>query len=188
MCHYITLIVASADEGALDRFMRRSERRAKPLDNPSVRRVLHEDERQYLTTVRHCDCGTVLARPQAELSGEALEAERGKQAAQLRRRGWSAAKIERWFSDRDKGSPKKMGGVDSFELWAGVLEGLLLEEGLPRAGLLLGDYRGSVETETFNSSRKEVAIEDLRAALKEMRPWEVVMVTRAPASIGTRHA
>jgi len=41
--------------------MDRHGRAAMPLDNPSIREVLRDGERQYLTTRGHCDCGTILA-------------------------------------------------------------------------------------------------------------------------------
>ena len=61
MCHFVTLIAPTGNADAVRDVMNRHGRAAKPLDNPSIRKVLREEEHQYLTTRGHCDCGTILA-------------------------------------------------------------------------------------------------------------------------------
>src|SRR5688500_12714415 len=72
LCDSITLIAPTDDQPALAAVMKRHGRAAHPIDNPSIRKVLRADERQYLTTVGHCDCGTVLG-PRHHETPEELE-------------------------------------------------------------------------------------------------------------------
>ncbi|NEX94533.1 hypothetical protein [Caulobacter sp. 17J65-9] len=83
MCHFITLIAPTADADAIRAVMARHGRKAHPVDNPSVRKVLRGGERQYLTTGAQCDCGTVLGAPRE--TPEAAEQKLADEAARLRR-------------------------------------------------------------------------------------------------------
>jgi len=135
--------------------MERHGRAAAPIDNPSVRRALREGERQYLTTRGHCDCGTALAP--CHDSPEAFERTLAKDAARMRRKSWSEAKIARAIEDRRKSDGKPSGGgSDSLELWNAVLRELGGDLKLPYAGLFVRFYSGAVATETFNASRRQV--------------------------------
>ena len=98
MCHFITLIAPTDDVAAVRAMMERHGRAAEPIDNPSIRKVLRQGERQYLTTPGHCDCGTVLAPRKG--SAEAFEEKLAKEAARLKRKGWSQAKIARAVDQR----------------------------------------------------------------------------------------
>lgn len=156
MCHFITLVAPTADADAVRAVMQRHGRAADPIDNPSVRRVLRDGERQYLTTPGHCDCGTVLA-PRHD-TPEAFEQKLAKEAARLRRKGWSEGKIARAMDDMRKANARPSGGgSDSLELWNAALRDLNKELKLPSAGLLVRLYSGVVATEAFNASRREVA-------------------------------
>jgi hypothetical protein len=50
MCLFITLVAPTDAVEAVRAAMARHGRGADPIDNPSVRKVLREGERQYLTT------------------------------------------------------------------------------------------------------------------------------------------
>lgn len=128
---------------------------AEPIDNPSIRTVLREGERQYVTTRGHCDCGTVLAPRHDTL--ETFEKKLAKEAARMRHKGWSEAKIARALEDRRKADARPTGGGgDSLELWNAVLRDLADELKLPHAGLFVRFYSGAIATEEFNASRREV--------------------------------
>ncbi|HEX4738726.1 MAG TPA: hypothetical protein VH331_14305 [Allosphingosinicella sp.] len=155
MCHFVTLIAPTEDADAVRAIMDRHSRAAEPIDNPSIRKVLREGERQYLTTRGHCDCGTVLA-PRHD-TPEALEEKLAKEAARMRRKGWSEAKIARAIEDRRKADARPNGGgSDSLELWNAILCDLSDELKLPYAGLFVRFYSGAIATEAFNASRREV--------------------------------
>jgi len=176
MCHFITLIASSDDDDAIRMVMQRHGRAANPMDNPSIRKVLHGDERQYATTPGHCDCGTVLASqpdsPQA--FAEKLAAE----ASRLRRKGWSEAKIARLIKDRRKADARPRpnhGATDSLALWNAILCDLK-ELKLPHAGFLVRYYSGAVSSETFTASRRELSADcDWHQALASLAEDEVTI-------------
>lgn len=156
MCHFITLVVPTNDIDALRAVMERHGRAADPIDNPSIRKVLREGERQFVTTRGHCDCGTVLA-PRHE-SAEDFEEKLAKDASRMKRKGWSEAKIARAIEDRRKADARPNGGgSDSLELWSAALRDLGDQLKLPYAGLLVRFYSGAIATEAFSASRREMA-------------------------------
>jgi hypothetical protein len=62
VCYFITLVVCGSHRDAIAPVVMRHGRRATPIHNPSVESILKPGEAQFLTTVGHCDCGTVLGR------------------------------------------------------------------------------------------------------------------------------
>lgn len=155
MCHFITLIAPTDDASAVRAVMERHGRAADPIDNPSIRKLLRSGEHQYLTTAGHCDCGTVLAPRHG--TPELLEDRLARDAARMRRKGWSETKIARAIDDRRKADAKPGGGGhDSLELWAAVLRTLGDELKLPYAGLHVRLYSGATAAEEFTASRREV--------------------------------
>jgi len=179
MCHFITLIAESDDADMLDAAMRTHGRRAQPIDNPSVRRVLKPGEHQYVSTAGHCDCGTVFAKG-VEPSPVEVAEQRERQRSKLAKKGWSASKIERWFEDSARTEGRPSAGVDSVELWAEVLRDLLLQRGVRAAGLLAHDYRGYLVDEAFEARRIEVRLgDDLGERLSSLREDQLLMVVRA---------
>jgi hypothetical protein len=155
MCHFITLVAPTEDAAAVRMVMERHGRAAEPIDNASVRKVLRDDERQYVTTCGHCDCGTALA-PRHD-TPEAHEEKLAKETARMRRKGWSEAKVARALEDRLKADARpRGGGSDSLELWHGVLRELREELKLPYVGLFVRFYSGAIATETFKASRRRV--------------------------------
>ncbi len=155
MCHFVTLIAPTDDADAVRAIMDRHGRAADPADNPSIRKVLQEGERQYVTTCGHCDCGTVLA-PRHD-PPETFEERLAKEAARMKRKGWSEAKITRAMEDRRKADARPSGGnSDSLELWNAVVHDLRNELNLPYVGLFVRFYSGAIATEVFTATRREV--------------------------------
>lgn len=157
MCHFITLVAPTDDAAAVRAVMERHGRAAEPIDNPSIRKVLVDGEHQYLTTRGHCDCGTALA-PRHD-AAEQLEDKLSKEAARMRRKGWSEPKIARAIEDRRKADARprpRSGDSDSIELWNAALLELSEELKLPYAGLFVRFYSGAIATEAFSASRREV--------------------------------
>jgi len=175
MCHFITLVAPTDDVAALQAVMKRHGRGATPVDNASIRKVLGDADRQFLTTRNHCDCGTVLAcgpeDPDAAEEGFAKEAER------LKRKGWSTAKIARAMEGRRKAEARPDDRApDSIDLWAAVLRDLGETLKLPHAGLVVRLYSGAIEAETFDARRREApAGAPLNETLASMRQDEVTV-------------
>jgi len=157
MCHFITLVAPTDDAAAVRTIMERHGRAARPIDNPSIRKVLVDGEHQYLTTQFHCDCGTTLA-PRHDLA-EPIEEMLSKEAARMKRKGWSEAKIARAIEDRRRADARPRHGgsdPDSIELWNAALLELCEELTLPYAGLFVRFYSGEIATEAFSASRRDV--------------------------------
>jgi hypothetical protein len=175
MCHFITLVAPTDDEDAVRAVMERHGRAASPIDNPSIRAVLNDRERQYLTTRGHCDCGTVLA-PRHD-SPDALEEKLAKEVARMRRKGWSETKVARAIEDQRKADARpRGGGSDSIEMWNAALHDLGEELTIPYVGLLVRFYSGAIATEAFTATRRDVPTGATRSeALASMEHDEVTI-------------
>jgi hypothetical protein len=177
MCHFITLVVSGSDTDSIDRVLRRFGRRAEPVANPSITRILDGREAQYLTTVGGCDCGTVLARRAAAAPPDPM-----RQAAKLAKKGWSRAKIERWLADRGTADARREthagAAPDSFELWENAISALLELPGVGAAGVLLHLYEGALASEDFSPRRKRVTRPELAAALRDLAEDELLVAAR----------
>lgn len=179
MCHFITLIAPTGDQAALEAVMAGHGRRARPVANASVARLLLPGERQYLTFRAHCDCGTALGWPREERDAAAAD-EFAREEARLRRRGWSEAKVARAIEDRKRTLAKPpRRPLDSHRLWATILTDLFERLELPRLGLLVHSYRGDLNEEEIEAVRREVPREmPLLSAIEEMGEDVVTMFAR----------
>ena len=156
MCNFITLIVPTANVEAVKAVMELHGRRATPIDNPSIRKILHDSEHQYLTTSDHCDCDTFLGFQNGIV--ENPEEMLAKEVSRNRRKGWSEAKIARAIEDRSRVSARRVDvRSDSIELWNNVLHDLQKKLKLSHAGLFVRFYSGSIENEVFKALRSKVA-------------------------------
>jgi hypothetical protein len=175
MCHFITLIASTQEDEAVREIMKRHGRDATPIDNPSIRKVLMNEERQYLTTSGHCDCGTVLA-PGQDYEGN-FEEELAHDVVRMRRKRWSQAKIDRAIEGRRKAFAKPRGsGSDSFELWNAALQDIGTQLKLAQVGLFIRFYSGGISTEVFKASRREAPGKiELLDALHSIADDEVTM-------------
>jgi hypothetical protein len=179
MCDFITLVVGGSGRSAITPLVARHGRNAKPAFNPAIAALLKPTEAQFLTTVGNCDCGTVLR-------GHAPAAPdwRSGQAAKLARQGWSPAKIERWFADREGADTRAKErsharSFDSVDLWRDLIGDLLASPGVEQAGLLLHAYSGDVNDEEFAAYRTSVAFADFATRLQALNDGELLMTERA---------
>ena len=165
MCYYITATLP--DSAAFDDIREIGRRHAvglKPSLNDAVQEQLLKDERQFLTTTGHCDCGTVLgSRRQERRRAKHRDSGIQRKAAKLRKDGWSESKVQRWLDqhsviesrdDRvvavhaDRRRPEAAGWQEF------VTETLLLGKAR-RVGLLLHWYRGFTDAERITLARRE---------------------------------
>ena len=155
MCYFITLIAQTDDAGAVNEVMTRHGRSAVPVDNPSIRKVLREGERQYLATGRGCDCSSVLALPHS--NSTLFEENVAKEEARLKRKGWSNSKVARALEDHRRAKSKHdHRHADSLNLWNAALHALKDELRVQSVGLFIGSYSGAVATEVFSVTRREI--------------------------------
>lgn len=171
MCHFITLIVRG-ELPDLAAVMKRHGRSATPIDNPSIRGILSADEAQFLTTSGHCDCGTVLAARSVE------QYDPLKEAARLRRKGWSDAKIARSLRDSERADSRPTKHIDSFEFWNAVLEDVAAMPRIKGVGLLVHAYEGDVGNEEFQAARRDLSGGNFAEALANMREDELLFIAR----------
>lgn len=171
MCHYITLIVPTADTAAVKAAMEKHGRTATPVNGFSLAKVLRGNERQYLTARGNCDCGTILAQLPDSSDNESSF------VARLKRKKWSDGKIARAVSERRAAEDRSgRSSVDSYELWQVVLSSLKIELNLPYAGLAIHFYSGGIEDEAFSVTRREVPREvSVTDALTEFAEDEVTI-------------
>lgn len=163
MCHFVTATLpSSADVDGVRRAARAAKLDWAPLDNPIVLRQLEPGTKYFLTTRGHCDCRTVLGcmrYSREHRSGGPLD-----DVAKVKAKGWTSAKIERWLEERRKTSAKhereRQAEADArmheAEEWLRFLRDVLGGGSSERLGLLLHDYRGSVDTDAVRFVRERI--------------------------------
>ena len=176
MCYFITLVVQGADEASIAPVLTQHGRRATPISNPSVASVLQPGEVQFLTTVGHCDCATVLI-------GRSTD-RRAKQVENLEKKGWSPSKIERWLRDRETADVRAYArrdarSSDSLELWTSLIGDLFAMRRVRQVGLLLHNYSGDVNTEAFKITRAIARFDHFVARLLKIKDGELMMAERS---------
>lgn len=175
MCHFIVLVVRGGSASDIDQVLRRHARQARPIGNVSLGRILGPDEAPFLTTVGHCDCGTVLAHASVDRA-----VERNRQAAMLTKKGWSQAKIRRWITDREKADERAVhrlhaNAPDSLEGWVRIITELLATSGVRQAGLLLHFFSGAIEEEALDLSRETAPLNLFHAGLRDLQEDQLLM-------------
>ena len=184
MCHFLTATLPkAAPHQALDTIARKFGRQFHPLASPAVTAQLPEGVGYFLTTLGHCDCGTVMgsARQAAARAPDWIAEE-----AKLLKKGWSRAKVERALEQRREKTALKQEASELAERsQAESLEGFVasvLQSGLTQeVGLLLHSYRGPLD-EQFSILRQEQV--PAGASLAEVLPAaeeDVLYVFRAGA-------
>ena len=176
MCYFITLVVQGADEASIAPVLTRHGRRAKPVTNRSVASILQPGEVQFLTTVGHCDCATVLIGRSADRLA--------KQVEKLEKKGWSPSKIERWLRDRETADVRAHArrdarSTDSVELWTSLIGDLFAMRRVRQVGLLLHNYSRDVNTEAFEVTRASARFDHFVARLLEIQDGELLMAERS---------
>ena len=187
MCTYITAVVsAGADEAALRQIADRWGHGWEAIDNPHVQAQLKTGERYFLTTRKRCDCGTALGSAGPEWRHRRKDPT--DRVPELRRKGWSEAKIARWLEDKQRaaghherkeawlaGQPP---GPEE-EMWLGFLREALGGGAARGIGLLLHWYSGGVDSERISVKARSavplaVGSEDL---LRRMEYGHLYMFT-----------
>jgi hypothetical protein len=165
MCHYISLIVAEAEESSVAEVLRQHHRRLVRTSNPAIARLLLAGEQQYITT-DHCDCGTSLG--DALKAPDEIAAALASERKRLAKKGWSQAKLERWVRDRLAAETRHAGpDDDDIDNWDRLFSDLG-RAGVKRAGLLVHCYDAGID-KPFACAADTVLHQDRRAALALMK-------------------
>lgn len=161
MCRFVTATLpVDADHAALEAIAQRHGRRLMPISNPSIDRQIGPELRHYLTTPGHCDCDVPLGRRPHERAKDPDEA-----AQRLRRKGWSAAKIERALAQQQDRRAQRV--VESTAPWLAFIRDMLTQTKNTRLGLLLHYYSGALDADIVLSARESVPLPLLSEALLE---------------------
>lgn len=132
MCLFIVVLVR---ENAVERLNAVTPLlKLAPVDNRSLAPYLAAGERVYSTTTGPCDCGSFLGSVRAPEAPRPLDAELEK----LRKKGWSAAKIERWRATQGprESTPRADTAKHERDAWRRFLDAA------PPLGILLHTYSG----------------------------------------------
>lgn len=170
MCHFITATLPkTADREALNAIAREFGRQFQPLASPAVTAQLPPDAAYFLTTLAHCDCGTVLGSARR---AAARAPDWSGEEAKLLKKGWSRTKAARALEQRrEKEALKQEANEQADRALAESLEGFVsgvLQSGLTaELGLLLHSYHGPLDEE-FSILRHEQVSPN--AALAEVLP------------------
>ena len=169
MCHFVTAVLpVAADVSRLDAIARRHHRQLQALANSSIEAQLLPNERYFLTTLEHCDCGTALgAHSRTKTTGTGGH---NSELERLRARGWSEAKLTKWLEQKQRVSARNARVRSSQEApdtshWRRLIEEIL-NSGLTRyVGLLLHMYSGPLSGRIQLAGRQVVLVEDLTEEL-----------------------
>lgn len=172
MCHFVTAVLSdTAPHLELDAIARRHGRQLRPLVSPSIERQLRRDQRYFLTTLGHCDCGTALGSFHRRAShAPDWEAEEHR----LLKKGWSKSKVSRALAQKreiTETSNKAAEETSVAELasWTSFIAETL-GSGAQELGLLLHSYRGPLDEEIQLKGIERIAADDTTGdALRQMR-------------------
>lgn len=157
MCHFITATLAPASLLETARSIAQQHGRAwESLENPHVTPQLRSGEAYFLTTRKHCDCGTSLGSRRS--AGEP-EPSHERRIEKLRGRGWSEARIQRWLREKREAERRRATALrepsEDSASWATFLRTVLDEPRVESVGLLLHWYATSPASERIRLARHE---------------------------------
>jgi len=167
MCHFITMVFpASADTNLLAELFRRRHRSMERLTNPHVTTQLRPDEMYVQPAPKMCDCGTSLGSLRRGTEPPRVER---RETEQLRRKGWSGAKIDRWLQQQtqylerirqEKESRESAARGADPDSWCQTISELLALPGVGYAGILLHWYSGGIQSERIQlADRRRVRVD-----------------------------
>lgn len=122
---------------------------------PSLQRQFPASETCYFFTNNYCDCHVVIdARRQLE--GENADNEISHEMESIRRKGWSEAKIARWYKEKKATADRrneKRSVVEDYEQYSAFLHQTLSERLTTHIGLLIHFYSGAISAEEIEVTK-----------------------------------
>ena len=159
MCIYISAIVPeSADIARLSAIAESFNKDFRPFTNASIQAQLSSGESLFLTTRGHCDCDTAIG---SSYKRRRKVTDVNEERTRLAKKGWSKSKIERSLSQRMDQVDKREQGQNAelgrdLENWLGFLRAALSSKDTPYIALLAHHYSGSLATEQFTVSDRQI--------------------------------
>jgi predicted aminopeptidase len=161
MCHFITATLsADAKLEKVAALAKKHNLNWIQTENLSVQKQLENGSHYFYTTKGQCDCGTLLGS--ANNSNKDSKKDTTSQILALKKKGWSANKIERWLSEKtkleEKREARKYTGIRASEIdsWINFISAVLNNNLASKFGLLLHMYSGCVATDVIALSGKVV--------------------------------
>jgi len=171
VCYYITAAVSGVDVEGLNAVWRHAGLQVEFTELNSPMKAQCAPGEKYLfhePGVSGCDCGTWLGSAARPVCGEPHE---DKEAAKMRKKGWSQAKIDRWAQEKhqanDRAKIRAARARDDDVPWAQVVRAALDDGRAARFGLILHWYEAAIETAQFTLKRQDLSVVDLNAELLE---------------------
>lgn len=164
MCHYVTAVLPkSAAHHELDALAREHGRQFQPLSNPSIEAQIGPEERYFISTLGHCDCGTPLG---ALVHGASRAPDWSSQEQRLRQKGWSKARIARAITQkqaafRSSAESSTEANLKAMSSWLKFIGAILGSGKTSHLGLLLHMYSGSVSSRIALVGREVVRSTEL---------------------------
>jgi hypothetical protein len=185
MCTYISVVLPpEADFSIAVEAFRAAQLSLKPLDEGTPPNGVEKWEQYYFTCNSMCDCGTSLGwlgrrdRTESNTLREVL-------IADLRRKGWSAAKIERRLSELERKVEKderttealKEKKQEEIDRWLKLLDALIRSKRFRYAGVTVNDYSGRIGNPKFGLDRELIRLAELNSKLlEEMKPRALYLI------------
>lgn len=152
MCYYVTVAIPKeTDLETLQPIWVQHQMAFGPVHNRRFQQLLPAGCRYGRLTRTHCDCDTAVGAAARVAEHVAKDEARIEQhLAAVRRKGWSAAKIERWLTGK-RGSVHQqeaaLSASQDSRRWRAVLRDVLGSGHCARLGVLLHFYNGTLEDE-----------------------------------------
>jgi hypothetical protein len=164
MCRFITATMApQGDEALVRRLAKKSMLQWERLDHSGVQQSLRPGEAYYLTTRSTCDCGTEIGLA-LRTDGELPSSERvfSRDIRNLKKKGWSASKIDRWIEQSKADTAKKFqetanrlaGRHLELERWIEFIASVLQCGHAQWIGILVHWYSGDIATEAIAADNR----------------------------------
>ncbi len=141
-------------------------------------------ENYYFTCNGHCDCGTRLGstyraiKSQSNVSEETI-------VDDLRKKGWSEAKIQRRLDDLNKTKAKEERAMEALsehwgnelESWIRLIQQLFSQKLASYVGITVNDYSGMLSSPRFNLKRIVLSKHSLTAdVLENLAPTTLLVI------------
>lgn len=141
-------------------------------------------ENYFFTCSAHCDCGTKLGS--AHLAkGHDTTHDHERFRKELKRKGWSDAKILRRLDDLKKNQAKEKRAQEASDehqgdellTWTNLIEELLTNKMASHVGITVNDYNGPLSNPKFSLKRTHVARNVLTTnSLSKIEPAELLVI------------
>ncbi|MEX6632216.1 hypothetical protein [Hyphococcus lacteus] len=141
-------------------------------------------ENYYFTCNGHCDCGTRLGSSYLGIETHSKAAEETI-VGDLRKKGWSDAKIQRRLHDLKKTKAKIERTMESLsehwgselESWIELIQKLFSQKLTSHIGITVNDYSGLLNNPKFSLKRTELNRRSLTTeALESLAPATILIV------------